>query len=267
MRAFGASDGAVCIYLHGSPGGPEEAAWFDAAAAAAGVRLVALDRSRIGPGLTGAAYLGALAEEIDRLAGGSAPHLIGFSMGAFVAAAVTPHLKRPAAGLHLVSAAAPFEAGDLETMAGGAVFRMARDAPRLFAGITLGQSLFAALAPDALIRVLFAGVQGEEARLAGDPGFRAVLRSLLRASYGPGRKGYLRDLSLYVRTAGVVLPDGAVIWHGGADTWAPPAMAERLGERSGARMVRFPELAHYGCLFAAIPQILAEIAASGTPRG
>lgn len=268
MQAFGAAEGPICIYLHGSPGGPEEAAWFDAAARAAGVRLLAVDRSRIAPDLRGEAYLEALAREIDAAGSDAAVHLLGFSMGGFIAAEVALRLARPPASLHLISAAVPLEPGDLETMAGGAVFRTARDAPGLFAGMTLAQSLFAATAPDLLMRLLFAGVAGDEARRAADPDFRAVLRRLLRASYGPGRTGYLRDLGLYVWSKGVeVSRERGVMWHGGADTWAPAAMAERLARRTGCRIIRFPELAHYGCLFTAVPRILAEIAGSETAGG
>lgn len=264
IRQYGAEDGVTCIYLHGAPGGPEEAAWLDAAAASHGVRLLAPARWSVAPNVDDARYFAALADEIARLMADGPAHLMGFSLGASAALEVARLLPRPPAGLHLVSPAAPLRPGDLETMAGGPVFRMAQRSRGLLDGVTRLQHLALRLAPRLVLEGLFASASGEEARLAKDPEFRRVLLDLLRRSYGADRRGYVRDVVLYVGQADDdILPPPAPLrlWHGADDTWAPPAMTQRLANGGGglARSEVLPGLAHYTCLFAAAPRIFDEI--------
>lgn len=264
----GAAAGSLCVYFYGCPGGPAECAWFDAAARAAGVRLVALDRSAIAPGAVGGAYFDALAAEVDRLAAGAPVRLLGFSLGAFVALQVAIRLKAPIAGVDLVSPAGPLDSGEvLDSMAGGALFRLAMQSPTLFRLVTWAQGIAVGLAPLAVVRGLFARVRGAEAELAARPGFQASLITLLAWSYGPARAGYVRDILAYVQPWAADLARVSAdvrIWQGEDDAWAPPALAASLAAALGGapKVTLFPSLGHYSTLFEAAPPLLREAAPS-----
>jgi pimeloyl-ACP methyl ester carboxylesterase len=268
---MGAAEGPLCVYFHGCPGAPAEAAWFEAAARDAGVRLVALHRSLVAPGAAGGAYFEALAAEVDALSGGVAVRLIGFSLGGFVALQTALRLTSPVSRLDLVSPAGPLESREiLDSMAGGPLFRLAMRSPRLFRLTTWAQGLAVRMAPQTVLRGLFAGVRGAEADLAARPEFRASLADLLARSYGPTRAGYVRDILAYVRPwscdlQGVRAPTR--IWQGEADGWAPPALAAALAARlAGAEVTLFPGLGHYSTLFEAMPTILGDIGRAGSSR-
>lgn len=266
-----AAAGPLCVYFHGCPGAPVEARWFDAAALQAGVRLVAVDRSLVAPGAVGDAYFDALAAEVDALAGDAPIRLIGFSLGAFVSLQVARRLRSSLAGLELISPAGPLEGGEvLDSMAGGPLFRLAMRSPGLFRLTTWAQGLAVRVAPQAVVRGLFAGLRGAEAELAAKPEFRASLVELLARSYGPARPGYLRDILAYVRPWSAELETAARtvrIWQGQADGWAPPALAAALAARmTGAQVTLFPGLGHYSTLFAAMPIILDNLGRAGSPR-
>lgn len=260
----GAAAGPLCVYFHGCPGGPGECAWLEAEARGAGVRLVALDRAAIAPRDAGAAYFSALAAEVDRLANGGPVRLLGFSLGAFVALQVAGRLKASIAQVDLVSPAGPIESDEmLRSMAGGAVFNLARRSPSLFRLVTAAQAIGMGLAPSAVVRALFAGARGAEADLAARPEFRALLAALLASSYGPGRAGYVRDVLAYVRPWASDLQRVSApvrIWQGDADTWAPPALAAVLAARlpGTPAATLFPGLGHYSTLFEAAPMLLRD---------
>lgn len=269
-EVHGAAAGPLCVYFYGCPGSPAECAWFDAAALAAGVRLVALDRTAIAPGAVGGAYFDALAAEVDRLASGAPVRLLGFSLGAFVALQVAMRLKAPIACADLVSPAGPLDGGEvLDSMAGGALFRLAMRSPGLFRLITWAQGLAVGLAPLAVVRGLFASARGAEADLAARPDFQASLVALLAWSYGPGRAGYLRDILAYVRPWAADLGRVSApvrIWQGEADSWAPPALAASLTAALTAApaVTLFPGLGHYSTLFEAAPLVLRDAARSSS---
>ena len=256
---------SLAIYFHGVPGAPLESARFQRAALDAGVRLIALDRRSVDPSLQGEAYFQALAAEVARLSGGAAVHLIGFSLGAFVAIRTAIHVKAPVAGLHLISAAAPLESGDfLGQMAGRAVFRAARRGAGPLRRMTGVQAGMARWAPRLMFAMLFAGAAGADAPLASDPCFRAEIGDVLRGALADGAAGYVRDLTAYVQPwqdrLAEVSADTA-IWHGADDTWAPAAMAIALRDRitPAPQLTVMDGLSHYSCLLHAMPQILSKI--------
>ncbi|MBU1375950.1 MAG: alpha/beta hydrolase [Alphaproteobacteria bacterium] len=267
---YGADAGPVAIYFHGVPGAPEECARFDAAARADGVRLLGIDRGSLADSLGDDAHFSRLADEVAALSDGGPLHLIGFSLGAFVALRVAAHLGVGVASLDLVSAAAPLELGDvLDEMAGKPVFAMARRSPRLLGVMTAAQGWLAQVAPGRLFGMLFATAAGEDRALAADPAFRSMIGEMLRQALGPGRPGYLRDVQAYVAPWAGRL--GAVaaetrLWHGREDNWAPPAMADSLARVLPAvsQIEIEPGLSHYSCLFWSLPRILARI---GDQRG
>lgn len=152
---FGADDGRMVVYFHGAPGAPEECRVFDLDGKKHGLTLICFDRFAVDPALKGEAYYKLLAEEIARKAGGKQVDVIGFSIGAFVALQTCRYFKG-VRSLHLVSAAAPLEAGDfLDGMAGKPVFQLAKTFPALILLLSYWQGLLARFFPNALFRMLF----------------------------------------------------------------------------------------------------------------
>lgn len=256
--AFGAAQGPILVYFHGSPGAAVEAARFDAAALAAGVRLLALDRSDIPASLEGEAYFAALAERVDALAKAGPVTLAGFSIGGAVALRVLPHLRRPVAALHLIAPALPTET--YADMAGAAVFEAARR-PASLRRLIAVQALVARLAPGLMVRLLFATARGQDGVLARDPAFRGWLAGVLRVGLGPGRPALARDLAAYVGPWTASAAGAPVtLWLGEVDTWAPPRLADGLiASRPDLKVERLADAGHYSTLFAALPRILAEL--------
>lgn len=252
------------VYFHGEPGSPDE---LRLVPGASWPELFAPDRANDRPDLPLAAYLDHLAADVLARFPEGPVRLVGFSLGAFVAVEIALRLQETAPeralSLDLVSAAAPLGCGDfLPHMAGGMVFSLARQRPRLFAAMTGVQGWLARRAPGLLFGQIFAGAAGADAGLARDPAFRAIIGGILTHSLSRGARGYRREVLGYVvqppeRLAALTRP--VRLWHGEADTWAPPAMAGALARTlPNVRAVRmFPGLSHYSTLQAALPEILA----------
>lgn len=260
---YGAGHGRLVVYFHGAPGAPAECEAFHAPAIRHGLRVACIDRFAADASLQGEAYYEALAAQVRRAAAGQPVDVVGFSIGAFVAMQVCLRLGRQVGQLHLISAAAPLEAGPfLDAMAGGTVFRLARRAPAVFKLLTRWQGW---LAPRTLLRMLFASAEGQDRALARDPAFQALLIDVLRACFTAGMPGYVRDVRAYVRPWAGTLEALAVpthLWHGSQDNWSPPAMAQWLAGalpgHAGSRM--FGGLSHYSCLYQAAPEVCGALA-------
>lgn len=166
---FGSGNGRVVIYFHGAPGAPEECAIFDRYGKEHGLRFICFDRFSIDPSIAGEAYYRFLAKEISKQAAGEKVAIIGFSIGAFIALQTCCHLPGRIRALHLVSAAAPPEAGDfLDVMAGKQVFQLAKAFPVLFVLLSYWQELLALFFPNALFRLLFASAAADDKALTAD---------------------------------------------------------------------------------------------------
>ena len=125
---FGSENGRMVIYFHGAPGAPEECGIFDLDGKKHGLTFICFDRFAVDASINGETYYRLLADEISKRAAGKPVDVIGFSIGAFVALQTCRYMPDGVRSLHLVSAAAPLEAGDyLEAMAGKQVFRLATD--------------------------------------------------------------------------------------------------------------------------------------------
>jgi pimeloyl-ACP methyl ester carboxylesterase len=261
LHQFGSTHGKLVIYFHGAPGAPEEGQLFDLEAKKHGLTVLCLDRFAINPSITGEAYYQLLAKEVTKIAGGQPVDFIGFSIGAFIALQTCRYMPKGVRSLHLVSAAAPLEAGEfLPAMAGQQVFRLAKAAPALFLLLSYWQSLLARLAPKALFRLLFASAAGADKALAADPEFQTSITPVLRSCFLGRVRGYARDLGAYVQPWSATLADIAVpthLWHGDEDNWSPPQMAHYLASAipGGASTQSFSGLSHYSCLYRGVPEI------------
>lgn len=258
------------VYFHGQPGSPAELDLVFADARGRQGRVHAPDRATDRPDLPLAAYLDHLAADIVQRIPEGPIRLVGFSLGSYVAVEVGLRLEALGRGLSLdlVSAAAPLDCGDfLPDMAGGAVFALARDRPRLFSALTSVQGGLSRIAPGLLFAQIFAGSAGADAQLARDPAFQTTVRDMIAHSLARGARAYRREILGYVaqpaeRPAGLRAP--VTLWQGDADTWTPPAMADAIAAvRPGDTLLRrFPGLSHYSTLKAALPQILAGAASA-----
>jgi len=238
------------VYPHGLPGSPAELSL-------AGPGRAWLDPDRVfAPGrATGDLHRPeVLAQRIREWAGGEPVSLVGFSLGGAMALRLAPLLGEQVLRIDLIAPAAPLNLGEfLPQMAGGAVFGMARDHPRLFALLCRVQGLAARFAPALLVKALLADTRGGDAALARDPAFRALLASILRETFASGGKGYRAEIAEYVgdwaHHLDAVTPP-ITIWQGDQDNWVPPAMAQALAAHLPVptRLELLPGLSHYSAL-------------------
>ena len=167
---------------------------------------------------------------------------------------LAPHLGGSVERIDLIAPAVPLSLGDfLPDMAGGALFGVARDHPRLFGLLTRAQVLGARFAPAMLVKALLADTRGGDAALGSDPAFRALLASMLGETFASGGRGYRAEIADYVsdwthRLDAVTQP--VTIWQGDQDNWVPPEMAKALAVRLPvvARLEMLPGLSHYSAL-------------------
>ncbi len=259
---YGANNGRIVIYFHGAPGAPEECVVFDRYAKENGLRFICFDRFTIGSSIVGEAYYQFLAQEISKLADGKQVDVVGFSIGAFIALQTCRYLPEGVKNLHLISAAAPLEAGDfLNAMAGKQVLQMAKTFPALFVLLSYWQKFLALLFPNALFHLLFASAAGEDKALAVESHFKASITRVLRSCFIDRLQGYLRDIKAYVQPWETTLSEVSVntyIWHGAEDNWSPKSMAEYLKSAiPGCSHMEIMEgLSHYSCLYEAVRKIL-----------
>ena len=251
----------MVIYFHGAPGAPGECEIFDLDGKKHGLTFICFDRFSVDSSINGETYYRLLAEEISNKAAGKPVDVIGFSIGAFIALQTCRYMPDGVNNLHLVSAAAPLEAGDfIDAMAGKQVFQLAKKFPALFILLSYWQGLLALFFPSALFRLLFASAAGDDKALAADAEFQSSITKVLRSCFIGRIRGYARDIGAYVRPWEAtlsVLSVNTYIWHGAEDNWSPTLMAHYLESViPGCTSTRiFSGLSHYSCLYRAAPEI------------
>lgn len=264
-KQFGSENGRLVIYFHGAPGSPEECRIFEHEAKAHNLTFICFDRFTVDSSLTGAAYYPFLAAEILKKARGKQVDVVGFSIGAFVALQTCRYLGETVRNLHLISAAAPLEAGDfLDAMAGKRVFQLAKTAPVLFMLLSYWQGLLALLFPKMLFQLLFASSTGKDKALTANREFKSSLTSILKSCFVSRISGYVRDINAYVSPWGESLADitaTTYIWQGAEDNWSPKAMATYLASviPQCVQIEIVDELSHYSCLYDAVPKICRQL--------
>lgn len=261
FNQFGSDNGRVVIYFHGAPGAPEECQIFDLVGKSHGLTFICFDRFSVDSSINGETYYKLLAEEISKKAAGKQVDVIGFSIGAFVALQTCRYMASEVRSLHLVSAAAPLEAGDfIGAIAGKQVFQLAKAFPALFVLLSYWQSLLALFFPNALFRLLFASAAGDDKTLVTNHEFQSSITKVLRSCFIGRVPGYARDIKAYVQPWKSTLSDISVtthIWHGAEDNWSPLPMADYLNSAiPGCTSIKiFSGLSHYSCLYRAAPEI------------
>lgn len=167
---------------------------------------------------------------------------------------LAPTLGECVEQIDLIAPGGPLTLGNfLPDMAGGALFGLAQDHPRLFGLLTRAQALGAKFAPAMLVKALLADTRGGDAALARDPAFRALLASILRETFASGGKGYRAEITAYVRDWAdqlEAITQPVTIWQGDADNWVPPEMAKALAARLPVpvQLESLSGLSHYSAL-------------------
>lgn len=248
------------VYFHGIPGSALELSLV-ADFPPADTHVFAPDRGTDSPDLDFQAYCDILAARIVWTFPAGPIHLIGFSLGARLAVELAARLGDRVDAIELIAPGASLQCGvNLADMAGGTVFRLARDAPRWFGLLTAFQRLLAKFAPALLARALFVGARGEDATLARDPEFMRAIAGILQSGYKDQAVGYAREIHAYVvpwgdRLAKITAP--VTLWHGDADNWAPIAMSAWFARTLPNVRVfhRLTGKSHYSALIAALQAI------------
>ncbi|PKD40607.1 alpha/beta hydrolase [Methylomonas sp. Kb3] len=262
---YGAADGQPVIYFHGTPGSPDECEIFDLHGKQHHLTIICYDRSTIAPRLQGDVYYQCIADEIAKKVGANPVDFIGFSIGAFIALQVCRAMSGKVRSLHLVSAAAPLDAGNfIDVAAGNAVFRLAQNHPSAFMWLARVQGWLASRFPGLLLRMLFSSAAGEDKVLAEDKTFRTTMTKMLKTCFKCDSLGYARDIIAYVQPWKATLADVSTdthIWHGAEDNWSPVAMADYWASAlpDCSNITVLDGLSHYSCLHRSAPTICMSI--------
>lgn len=212
-------------------------------------------------GSKGASHEAALLTAFDKAVQGPQV-LMAFSLGAMSALMLAARRPERVAKVMLFSPAAPLELGDfLPQMAGRTVFGAARMGRWPLQALSSMQSMLASLAPDMMLDTMFGACVGPEKELSRQPMFRQAVLQSIRSCLTQHRAAYARELLAYVQPWSPVLDDvkcEVQVWHGSADGWAPPSMAEALQARLAGRVSvsMCAGLGHYTTLHAQLPRLL-----------
>jgi pimeloyl-ACP methyl ester carboxylesterase len=220
------------VYFHGLPGSGNELALFDQTAHATVADIFVPTRNDNQSAMDRDAYLDGIAGQIEARFPDGRVHLIGFSLGAFIAIQIAARLKGRVEKIDLVSAAAPLELDDfLDDMAGKAIFKTAQSSQWRFNLLVKLQSWMARLFPNILFKAVFASAAGRDRGLATSPTFQKRMVEIMQHSLGQNAHAYRSEIAFYVSgwadsIRSVTQP--VTLWQGDADNWTPPAMADAL---------------------------------------
>jgi pimeloyl-ACP methyl ester carboxylesterase len=181
-------------------------------------------------------------------------NVVGFSIGAMVAIKIAVARPRRVGRLTLISPAAPLSLGNfLPEMAGKPVFTLAMKHPKALKLLTRVQGLLSSVAPNFLIKQLFAKCGKAESALIDDPSFRTVIRHGFSNSFQQHPDAYVGFIRSYVEdwSADLNRVNCPVdLWHGMHDTWSPIAMSQKLGDSfsTSAHVSLIQDTEHYSTL-------------------
>jgi len=268
VREYGDPTGRPVVSCHGGLVCGLDVAGFDAAARAAGLRIVSPDRPGIGasdpaPGRTTGDWADDVAGLLDALAIDRAA-VLGWSMGGQYALACAARIPDRVIRTVVVAGALPLD-DDATFAALNAMDRrltklsahhphVARDVFR-----TLGE--VARRAPNVWAHLTERGaVPAEAAALDAlpDPGIAHAAAAALEHG-----DGMVEEYRAWVRPWGFTPEDVAgdvVIWQGGADELVPPAWGAQLASRiPGARLEARPDAGHF-VAYTHTDEVLADLA-------
>jgi pimeloyl-ACP methyl ester carboxylesterase len=261
----GDPDGAPVLYLHGTPDSRQSRHPDDGLAAAAGVRLLAVDRPGYGgsaplPAGTGAAWPDALAAAVaatlDGVSVAGPCGVLAWSGGALAGVALASLMGGRVAALGIVGGLVPRQAYDdpVVRSAGAGRLGVIELADSLPPG-ELGSAVAALVAPYPCDLALAADHQAEQrdpagaAELATVPGGAERMAAGLVEAVRPGLAGVAADVEAQARPLAVDLRTVACpvkLWYGEHDAVTPPAFGRWYADHlPNATLEVVPGAAHY----------------------
>jgi pimeloyl-ACP methyl ester carboxylesterase len=231
---FGVPDGEPCFYFHGHPGSRLEARFAESAAAAAGVRLVALDRPGYGRSdfKEGRSILDwpddvalvADARGIDRFL------VVGGSGGGPYALACAYKMPDRVVRAGVISGVGPYDVPGItkgmrwQNRVG---FRWGARWPALARFLMRSMANGIRERPDRTLDALVNAMSPADSAVARRPEVRALLGDIVAEAFRQGSAGAAWDVVLLGRPWGFSLRDirpTVYLWQGEADVLVPPGM-------------------------------------------
>lgn len=253
----------ILIYFHGSPGSRKELDLIQGTAWRAYVEIFIPEPTEVPPST--ATAFEHIASEIKAKYPHTKVHLVGFSLGSFVALQIAHLLGNKVESIDLISASAPLEFGNfLPNMAGRPVFELAKKSQISLKCLIKVQAILAKHFPAQLHKMLFSTATGADKALSEDTEFQAIITGILRDSFNENPKPYLQNILAYVRPWGEIVKDihaPTTLWHGSEDNWAPYEMAEALQNTlpNAEKIEKLLGHSHYSSLIEALPKIVTRI--------
>lgn len=238
---FGRSGGEPFFYFHGHPGSRLEAGFADSAAAAAGVRIIALDRPGYGlsdwqPGRAILDWPADVAEAADLL-GIDGFSVVGASGGGPYALACAYRLPDRVRRTGVLSGVAPYQAPGVtrgmrwQNRVG---FQFGSRWPALARFIMRSMARNIRERPARTVEALARALSPVDAEVVRRPEVAELLAADIAEAFRQGSEGAAWDVVLLGRPWGFSLRDitpTVDLWQGEADTLVPPAMGSYLAEQ------------------------------------
>jgi pimeloyl-ACP methyl ester carboxylesterase len=235
---YGAADGAPAFYFHGHPGSRLEPRLADAAAAEAGVRIVALDRPGYGlsdfqSGRTILDWPRDVEQAADLLRLDTFA-VLGSSGGGPYALACAHELPERVTGVGVVSGVGPHEApGATEGMRwqNRVGFRLGARVPALARLAMRSMERQLRRDPERTVNAVAQAMGAADAEIVRRPEVRELLADVLVEAFRQGSRGPALDVVLLGGPWGFRLGEirpPVLLWQGEADVLVPPAMGRHL---------------------------------------
>lgn len=235
---YGRPDGEPIFYFHGHPGSRLEARLAHSAAAAAGFRILALDRPGCGlsdaqPGRVLTDWPADVAEVADQL-GISRFFVAGASGGGPYALACAWRLPSRVIRAAVISGVGPYRVRGIthgmrwQNRVG---FQFAGRSPALARALMRAMRRSVIGRPERTIDALATAMSSADAEIVRRPDVRDLLIADLTEAFRQGGDGPAHDMVLLARPWGFAVRDiepEVYLWQGGADTLVPPAMGRYL---------------------------------------
>lgn len=273
---YGRPDGEPGFYFHGHPGSRLEPQFADEAAAAAGVRIIALDRPGYGlsdfqPGRTILDWPRDVREVADMLGLGRFA-VLGASGGGPYALACAHAMPERVTRAGVISGVGPYDApGATKGMRwqNRVGFQLGARVPPLARLIMWSMARQVRRRPERTLDAIAQAMSSVDAEVVRRPRVREILAADIAEAFRHGGRGAALDVVLLGRRWGFRL-DGigptVFLWQGEADVLVPPAMGRHLAAQiPNCHATFFPGEGHLSWLdhMAEIVQIFARPVGGG----
>jgi pimeloyl-ACP methyl ester carboxylesterase len=235
---YGDPEGAVAFYFHGHPGSRLEARFADGAAAAAGIRVIAVDRPGYGlsdfqGGRTILDWPGDVAEVADAL-GVDRFFVLGGSGGGPYALACAHELPGLVARVGLIASVGPHDApGATAGMRwqNRVGFQLGARFPPLARLIMRSMERQLRRRPERVLDAIAEAMSPDDVQIVRRPEVRELLAADLAEAFRGGSRGAAFDVVLLGSSWGFrleAIQPPVFLWHGEDDALVPLAMARHL---------------------------------------